>query len=68
MKFPRRIMLCSALLLSLPLAANARTPGGYDDRWYLTVGAGANQQDNDRDTENAAFGTIGFGKPTTVLT
>ena len=62
MKFPRRIMLFSALLLSLPLAANAREPGSFDDRWYITAGAGANNQDSSRDTENAAFGTLGMGK------
>lgn len=58
----RRLALFSALCMSLPLAANAAQPGSYDDRWYITAGAGANNQDSDRDTENAAFGTIGAGK------
>jgi OOP family OmpA-OmpF porin len=58
----RRLALCSALLLSLPLAAQAREPGSFDDRWYITAGAGANNQDSDRDTENASFGTVGVGK------
>lgn len=62
MKLPHRIMLCSALLMALPLAAQASEPGSFDDRWYLTVGSGANIQDSSRDTENAATGTVGFGK------
>lgn len=58
----RRLALCSALVLSLPLVAQAREPGAFDDRWYITAGAGANSQDSARDTENAAYGTIGVGK------
>lgn len=56
------------LLASLTLAALAGpafagdAPGSYDDRWYLTVGAGANQQDSDRNTENAGTYTLGAGK------
>lgn len=62
MKLPHRILLCSSLLLALPLAAQASEPGSFDDRWYLTVGAGANIQDSSRDTENATTGTVGVGK------
>lgn len=58
----RRLALCSALMLSLPLAAQAQQAGSHDDRWYVTAGAGANHQDSARDTENAAFGTLGAGK------
>lgn len=60
-------LLASTLALSiLSTSAFAQTSntraGTYDDRWYLTFGAGANQQDSSRDTENAAFGTVGVGK------
>ena len=55
--------LSGALVLALLSApALAQSPSSYDDRWYLTFGAGANHQDNARDTENAAFGTVGVGK------
>lgn len=36
--------------------------GTFDDRWYLTVGSGANIQDSDRDTENAPHYALGAGK------
>ncbi|MGY0653119.1 outer membrane beta-barrel protein, partial [Luteimonas sp. A537] len=34
----------------------------FDDRWYLTGGAGFNLQDNDRGTRDAPFATLGVGK------
>ena len=54
-------LLCAALLggLGVVQAANAQE---FDDRWYITGSVGFNIQDNDRDTRNAPFGTIGFGK------
>lgn len=58
----KRTLLTVALLGLLPLAAQAQTPGSFDDRWYLTGGAGANQSDSSRDAENAAFGYLGVGK------
>lgn len=58
----KRMLLALALASALPLSAQARTPGGLDDRWYGTVGAGYNHQDSSRDTSNEAFGTLGVGK------
>ena len=54
-------LLCAALLggLSLAGAANAQE---FDDRWYITGSTGFNLQDNDRDTNNAPFVTLGLGK------
>ena len=54
-------LLCAALLggLSLAGAANAQE---FDDRWYITGSAGMNIQDNDRDSRNAPFVTLGLGK------
>ncbi|HXH01280.1 MAG TPA: OmpA family protein [Xanthomonadaceae bacterium] len=54
-------LLCAALLggLAVAQAANAQD---FDDRWYITGSVGMNIQDNDRGTQNAPFGTIGFGK------
>ena len=54
-------LLCAALLCGLGVAqaASAQT---FDDRWYITGSAGINIQDNDRGTNNAPFGAIGFGK------
>ena len=34
----------------------------FDDRWYLTGSVGYNVQDSERDTDDAPFGAIGFGK------
>ena len=64
-KKSHKLSMCCALLLGLPLTSmsvSAQNAGGFDDRWYITAGAGANHQDKDRDTENAAFGTLGVGK------
>jgi len=54
-------LLCAALLggLAVAQAANAQD---FDDRWYITGSVGFNLQDNDRGTNNAPFGAIGFGK------
>lgn len=54
-------LLCTALLCGLGVAqaANAQE---FDDRWYITGSVGYNNQDNDRRTEDAPFGTIGLGK------
>lgn len=63
--FSSRRLSCALVLglLSMPVVASPpNSSGHYDDRWYLALGAGANHQDNDRDTENAAFGTVGVGK------
>lgn len=63
MRTPCKHLLIAGLAMAMiPAMAQARTPGSFDDRWYLTAGAGANQQDSSRDTENAMFGTLGVGK------
>lgn len=62
MKF--RFSLLSAMVVSsLALSATAMAQdASYDDRWYITAGAGANIQDSSRDTENTATYTLGVGK------
>jgi OOP family OmpA-OmpF porin len=54
-------LLCAALLGGLAVA-QAAPAQEFDDRWYLTAAAGYNLQDDKRDTKNAPFGAIGFGK------
>lgn len=54
-------LLCAALLGGLGMA-HAASAQEFDDRWYLTGSVGYNIQDNDRRTDDDAFGTIGFGK------
>lgn len=59
-----RSILAGLILASLtaPAFAQDSRAGTFDDRWYITTGVGANQQDSDRDTENAATYTLGVGK------
>jgi OOP family OmpA-OmpF porin len=54
-------LLCAALLAGLGVAqaASAQT---FDDRWYVSGSVGVNFQDKDRGTEDAMFGTLGFGR------
>lgn len=54
-------LLCVALVGGLSLAQVASAQE-FDDRWYITGGAGINVQDNDRGTRNAPFVTLGLGK------
>ncbi|WP_415252940.1 OmpA family protein [Thermomonas sp.] len=54
-------LLCAALLGGLGLA-QAASAQEFDDRWYVSGSTGVNFQDNDRGTEDALFGTLGFGK------
>ncbi|HEX5755468.1 MAG TPA: OmpA family protein [Arenimonas sp.] len=53
-------ILCGALLAATGLAQSAMAQE-FDDRWYLTGGIGAGVYDNSRNTDNALFGTVGFG-------
>ncbi len=57
----KKNILCCALLAAAAMAQSA-TAQDFDDRWYLTGGLGMNFQDSDRDTKNAPFVTLGFGK------
>src|SRR5690348_8186240 len=54
-------LLCAALLAGLGVAqaASAQT---FDDRWYVSGSTGVNFQDRDRGTNDAMFGTLGFGR------
>jgi OmpA-OmpF porin, OOP family len=54
-------LLCAALVGGLSLAPVASAQD-FDDRWYLTGSVGMNIQDNDRDTRNTPFATLGVGK------
>ncbi|MEN1942183.1 OmpA family protein [Luteimonas sp. MJ174] len=54
-------LLCAALLAGLGVVPAAFAQE-FDDRWYLTGGAGFNLQDNDRGTRDAPFATLGVGK------
>lgn len=54
-------LLCAALLGGLGLA-QAASAQEFDDRWYVSGSTGVNLQDHDRGTQDAIFGTIGFGK------
>ncbi|MBB1059698.1 OmpA family protein [Marilutibacter spongiae] len=54
-------LLCAALLGGLGLA-QAASAQEFDDRWYITGAAGFNLQDNDRETRNAPFVSLGLGK------
>ena len=54
-------LLCAALLCGMGVAHSA-VAQEFDDRWYVSASTGVNFQDNDRGTEDAIFGTLGFGK------
>ncbi len=57
----KKKLLCCALFGAMGLAQTASAQD-FDDRWYLTAGAGFNFQDNDRLTEDAFTGNIGVGR------
>ena len=54
-------LLCAALLCGMGVAHSA-VAQEFDDRWYVSASTGVNFQDSDRGTEDAIFGTLGFGK------
>ncbi|QIK81352.1 outer membrane beta-barrel protein [Lysobacter sp. HDW10] len=54
-------LLCAALLCGMGVA-QAASAQEFDDRWYVSGSTGVNFQDSDRGTEDALFGTLGFGK------
>jgi OOP family OmpA-OmpF porin len=57
----KKKLLCCALLGAMGLAQSAMAQS-YDDRWYITAGAGYNFQDGDRNTENSPELQLGFGR------
>jgi OOP family OmpA-OmpF porin len=58
----RYLLLALPMAMAFSLPAKAQDYGSFDDRWYLTAGAGANISSDTRDAENSMFGTIGAGK------
>ncbi|MDR2871776.1 MAG: OmpA family protein [Xanthomonadaceae bacterium] len=54
--------LLTATLLGGLAMAQAASAQQFDDRWYLTSSVGFNVQDNDRNTNDAPFVTLGLGK------
>lgn len=57
----KKNMLCCALLAAAALSQTAAAQD-FDDRWYVTGGAGMNFQDGDRETQDSPFVTFGLGK------
>lgn len=57
----KKNLLCCALLGAMGFASTAMAQD-YDDRWYISGAVGFNKQDNDRLTNDAPFGEIGFGR------
>ena len=57
----KRTLICCALLAGMSMA-NGAMAQDYDDRWYLTAGAGIGVFDGDRNVDNEMYGTLGFGK------
>jgi len=57
----KKKLLCCALLGAMGLAQSAMAQS-YDDRWYITAGAGWNFQDHDRFTDSDPELQLGFGR------
>ena len=57
----KKKLLCCALLGAMGMAQSVMAQS-YDDRWYLTAGAGINFQDHDRNTPNTPELQLGFGR------
>jgi OOP family OmpA-OmpF porin len=57
----KRNLIASALVAGM-FMANSAMAQDYDDRWYITAGAGYGFFDNDRNVENEFYGTVGIGK------
>ena len=56
----KRLLSC-ALLGALGMAQSAMAQD-FDDRWYVTGGAGVGFFDRDRHVSDELYGTLGFGK------
>jgi OOP family OmpA-OmpF porin len=56
----KKILFCA--LMGAMGAAQSVMAQDFDDRWYVSGSVGFNFQDNDRNTNNAIFGTLGVGK------
>ena len=57
----KRNFIYCALVAGMAMA-NTAMAQDYDDRWYVTAGAGYGVFDGDRNVNNEMYGTLGFGK------
>jgi OOP family OmpA-OmpF porin len=57
----KKKLLCCALLAGMSMAQSVMAQD-YDDRFYITAGAGVGFFDKDRDVADEAYGLLGFGK------
>ena len=57
----KKNLLCCALLAAAAMAQSAAAQD-FDDRWYVSGGAGLNFQDETRETADSLYYTIGLGK------
>ncbi len=57
----KKKLLCCALLAGMSMAQSAMAQS-YDDRFYITAGAGVGFFDKDRAVSDDVYGTLGFGK------
>jgi OOP family OmpA-OmpF porin len=57
----KKKLLCCALLGAMGMAQSVMAQS-YDDRWYITAGAGFNFQDSDRHTGATPELNLGFGR------
>jgi OOP family OmpA-OmpF porin len=57
----KKKLLGCALLMAVGMAQSAAAQD-FDDRWYITAGAGVAAFDRDRNASDDAYGEIGFGK------
>ncbi|HEX4852956.1 OmpA family protein [Arenimonas sp.] len=57
----KKNLLCCALLAAAAMAQSAAAQD-FDDRWYVSGGAGLNFQDETRETADSLYYTLGMGK------
>lgn len=57
----KRNLICCALVAGLAMA-NSAMAQDYDDRFYITAGAGWGFFDKDRNVQDEFYGTLGIGK------
>jgi OOP family OmpA-OmpF porin len=57
----KKKLLCIALLAGAGMCQSAAAQS-YDDRWYITAGAGIGFFDGDRNVTDEVYGTVGLGK------
>jgi OOP family OmpA-OmpF porin len=60
MNMKKKLLSC-ALLAGMSMAQSVMAQD-YDDRFYITAGAGYGFFDNAREVDNEFYGTLGFGK------